>query len=283
MNSGAGRRQPVLPQLARNSSLCRQLKFATIVSPFKGYHYQENIGIADSISKARGHGEGRAPTIIQRNVAGLSLNSVAETLGLYYVDFADKTYTFSATGGLTWCALYQFNVMPPTEHGMFSNKWLDINVADQGMCFYWQPGPNRVVVTWSNGILQETLATNEPLVANRAYLILCRHWGSSLKKAELWVDGRLNAANNATGSWPSYNAANPSDLYLLRDWSSNTANGRIYMAGMWARPLDTSEITRLATNPYAMWQPEYPVLGRGFPHPNQCLCCGFLPSFYGMG
>jgi hypothetical protein len=283
MDSGRGRRQPVLPQLARNSSLCRQLKFAAIVPPFKGYHYVENIGIADSISKARGHGEGRNPGLIKKAVAGYSLDSVAANYGLYYVDYADKTYTFSATGGLTWCALYQFNEMPPGEHGMFSNKWLDINIVDQGMCFYWQPAPSRVVVTWSNGVAQETLSTTTALVANRAYFILCRHWGSGLKKAELWMDGKLEAANYATASWPSYNAANPSDLYLLRDWSSNTANGCIYMASMWARPLATSEIARLSANPYGLWQPEYPVLGRPFGTPNQCLCGGFLPSFYGLG
>jgi hypothetical protein len=147
---------------------------------------------------------------------------------------------------------------------------------------------NKFEFSYCNGVATQSILSALTPVVGVTYVIVGRHWGNNaLSRAELWVNGKLEAVNAAPATYPAYKKDPP--LCFFGDTGSGdpTGNEEASMGGLWDRPLTTTEIQLLTVNPYVLWGPPgspqgLPFAGGGGSLVN-CGCCGWPISAFGMG
>jgi hypothetical protein len=147
---------------------------------------------------------------------------------------------------------------------------------------------NKFEFSYCNGVTTQSILSASSPVVGVTYNIVGRHWGNNaLTRAELWVNGKLEAVNAAPATYPAYKKDPP--LCFFGDTGSGdpSINGEASMGGLWNRPLSTAEIQALNVNPYLLWGPPGAPAGLPFAPAGgggiSCGCCGWPISEFGMG
>lgn len=256
MLAGYGRRQPVNPPPHRAHALWRHCKYAFCAAPWNGWERIHTAAGMDNVTRGLGRmwNGTNAPGSIGN--AGKALNSTGADSFVwedfdYIMDNKHGVFRWIDSGGASIACLFRLNSIPAADRPIFTKRFGN-QFYFHGLSFFYDVATSRFRFYWCDATTQEFLASDFAPVANKTYLLVGTHTGSMGRKAEFWIDGKRVAVNNATGSYPAYEADPP--LALFYDSQNGIGDGRAFMAGLWGRPLATSEINALSTDPYIMWK-----------------------------
>lgn len=295
----SGNIQRALPVGYRARSLWRGCRWAMNVRPFFGREQNGPWCCLDSRSRNAGRLRGTVgSTIINAQKGGILVNSNgggAAGTDLAWEDWQWNAipqlgiYMWQDTGGMSLAACMKFRTaLPATDVRILTKRFGTAANFHCGALSFSQTSGNKFEFSYCNGVTTQSIFS--ALVPNTTdlYVLVGRHWGNNaLSRAELWVNGKLEATNAAPATYPAYKKDPP--LVFFGDTGSGnpTGNERASMGGLWDRPLTTSEIQMLTVNPYIMWGPPGSPEGLPFAGPGggfvSCGCCGWPISEYGMG
>ncbi len=199
-------------------------------------------------------------------------------LGIYY---------WLDSGGFSLACTMRFVAIPAADGRILTKRFGTTNNFHCGALSFNVAAGNKFEFSYCNGVgaVQSIFGTTTP-VTGVTYNIVGRHWGSTLLKAELWVNGKMEAQNNATATYPAYKKDPPIHFFGDTGSGNPTINAEASMGGLWNRPLTSAEIGALNVNPYVMWG--NPAAPQGLPFGAAgggvgCNCCpGWLCNWNDM-
>jgi hypothetical protein len=271
------------------------------VLPYKGRSQAESRLIRDSETQNTGRFSGTVPvpaTNLRNGGRFVSSNGGgAAGTGVQWDDNQVNAvpqygiYVWQDTGGMSLACTFQFrNALPNSNRRILTKRFGTTNNFHCGALSFNQANGNKIEFSYSNGVgVTQSIFSNLVPAVGVTYNIVGRHWGNNaLSRAELWINGKLEALNAAPATFPAYKKDPPILFFTDTGSGDLTIDGEASMGGLWARPLTTSEIQTLNVNPYVMWGP--PTGPEGLPHGAAgagligCNCCpGWLCNFNGMG
>jgi len=199
-------------------------------------------------------------------------------------------YVWQNTGGMSLACTMQFrNALPNSNRRILTKRFGTTNNFHCGALSFNQTNGNKFEFSYCDGVgnTQSIFSSLTPSVGV-TYNVVGRHWGNNaLSRAELWVNGKMEALNAAPATYPAYKKDPP--ILFFNDTGSGdlTLDGEASMGGLWARPLTTAEIQALNVNPYLLWGPPTAPQGLPFAGPAGgligCNCCpGWLCNWNDM-
>ena len=290
-----GRRQQSLPSPHRNEGLWHGCRWAVNMSPWLGHEQNGPYCVCESNTRNMGRFSGTANgsmTTVRSD--GKTKTSNGGLSGFVWVDYVkiqvpqEGVYSWMNTGGMSLACLVQFRNALPNSNRRVLTKRFGTASNYHGGALSISSG-NLFEFSYCDGSTTQSIFSADTCQLNTSYMIVGKHWGNNaVARAELWVNGNLKATNAAPTTYPYYHSDPP--ITFFNDTGSGDAilDGEAFMGGLWNRPVTTSEIQQLYTNPYTMWTPRSGT--QGLPHgvaPGaiavKCGCCGFLRNWYGMG
>lgn len=198
-------------------------------------------------------------------------------------------YMWQDTGGMSLACCMKFRTaLPGGDVRILTKRFGTAANFHCGALSFNVGAGNKFEFSYCNGVTTQSIFSGLTPNTSDVYVLVGRHWGNNVNnRAELWVNGKLEAFNAAPTTYPAYKKDPP--LVFFGDTGSGNppGNERASMGGLWDRPLTTSEIQRLTTNPYVMWGPPPAPQGLPFAGPAGgvlgCNCCpGWLCSWNDM-
>jgi len=298
MASAANRQQALpVPYFARG--LWRGCRWAVNMNPWRGRTQSGSLMQHDSRDKNRGRLNGTIGAVMSQPKSGgrfMNANGGgAAGTGDTWEDWQWQAipqlgiYMWQDTGGFTLACTMRFvTAIPNSNRRILTKRFGTTNNFHCGALSFDQAGGNKFEFSYCNGVATQSILSALVPTFGVTYNLVGRHWGNNaLSRAELWVNGKLEAVNAAPATYPAYKKDPP--LIFFNDTGSGdlTCNAEASMGGLWNRPLTTAEIQALHTNPYVMWGPPgspegLPFAGGGGSLVN-CGCCGWPISAFGMG
>lgn len=294
MSNPTANRQRALPALYKAKALWRGCKWAVNARPWNGRYQNGPYCLHDSRNKNQGRFRGGLGGVAMAvKNGGKFVSSFGANTDLEWIDYQWQAipqlgiYEWLDTGGMSLACTMQFNVALPAGNKRILTKRFSTIATQHCAAISFAVAGNKFEFSYCDGVVQQSIFSAMSPVAGVSYTVVGRHWGNNaLSRAELWVNGKLEATNAAPATYPKYKKDPP--LVFFGDLASGDGvmNGFASMGGLWMRPLTTSEIQMLYVNPYALWGP--PGAAEGLPFAGAgglvgCSCCpGWLPSFNDM-
>lgn len=298
--ASAANRQQALPTPYNARGLWRGCRWAVNMNPWKGRTQSGSAMQHDSRTKNRGRLNGTIGAVMtQPKSGGRFMNANgggAAGTGDQWDDWQWQAvpqlgiYMWQDTGGLTLACTMRFvTAIPNSNRRILTKRFGTTNNFHCGALSFNQANGNKFEFSYCNGVgVTQSIFSGLVPTFGVTYNLVGRHWGNNaLSRAELWVNGKLEAVNAAPATFPAYKKDPP--LIFFNDSGSGdlTCNAEASMGGLWNRPLTTAEIQALHVNPYQMWGPPQgpeglPFAGGGGSFVN-CGCCGWPISCFGMG
>lgn len=287
--------QRALPFPNRALSLWRGCRYAMNVRPWMGRNQSGPLFAHDSRSKNRGRftgTPGNTNTLIKKG--GRFANSNAGQSNLCWDDIQWNAIPqlgimmWQDTGGMSLACTMQFTgaALPAGNRRILTKRFGTAANFHCGALSFAVAG-NKFEFSYCNGVATQSILSATSPVVGTTYNIVGRHWGNNaLSRAELWVNGKLEAVNAAPATYPAYKKDPP--LCYFGDTGSGdpTVNAVASMGGLWDRPLTTAEIRALNANPYIMWGPPVAPVGMPFSPAggglSGCSCPGWLINWNDM-
>lgn len=299
--ASAANRQQALPSPYFARGLWRGCRWAVNMNPWRGRTQAGSLMQHDSRSRNRGRLNGTIGAVMSQPKSGgrfMNANGGgAAGTGDTFDDVQWQAipqlgiYMWQDTGGFTLACTMRFvAAIPNSNRRILTKRFGTAANFHCGALSFNQANGNKFEFSYCNGVTTQSIFSGLVPTFGVTYNLVGRHWGNNaLSRAELWVNGKLEAVNAAPATFPAYKKDPP--LIFFNDTGSGdlTCNAEASMGGLWNRPLTTTEIQTLNTNPYVMWGPPaspegLPFAGGGgFPFCG-CRCGGpFVVSWYGMG
>lgn len=293
--ASAANLQCSLPSPYRARSLWRGCRWAMNVRPWVG-RYQNGPNCTHD---SRTHNLGRfrggvGATSITSQSGGRFVNSNAAGSDLAWDDIQWQPipqlgiYFWQDTGGMSLACSMRFQAALPAGNKRILTKRFGTAANFHCGALSFAVAGNHFEFSYCNGVATQSIISAMSPVAGVTYNLVGRHTGNNANsRAELWVNGKLEAVNAAPATYPAYKKDPPLVFFGDTGSGDGVMNGHASMGGLWDRPLSTREIQSLHANPFIMWGP--PAGPEGLPHGAagagfvSCGCCGWPLSEYGMG
>lgn len=288
--------QRALPAPYRARALWRGCRWATNIRPWIGREQNGPNCVQDSRSRNIGRFRGGVgvPMVSPQN-GGQFVNSNAGSSDLAWEDWQWQAvpqlgiYMWQDTGGMSLACCMQFRTALPGGNKRILTKRFGTAANFHCAALSFAVAGNKWEFSYCDGTNTQSIFSASSPVAGQSYVVIGRHWGNNaLSRAELWVNGKMEAVNAAPATYPKYKKDPP--LVFFGDTASGDGVGNecAAMGGLWDRPLTTSEIQMLTVNPFVMWGP--PAGPEGLPHGggggvlDGCKCGGpWLHAWSGLG
>lgn len=283
---GNGRRQQWLPIPRRNDSLWRACYWAINADYARGaaadYGPAYKV-LRDDITRNKGYLDGGPSYDLTRTYDAGRFVCPGALVDTSIVWGEPNNLWHWSTNCVTMACLMRFNALPSGDSRIIGKLWHTPDLG--GIKIVYAPSlGNHFKLGWSDGVDYDLVQSTTVPTTHQTYLLVGR-FSTNPVRAELWVNGVLEASKNGGRNCIASNATirmflDPTDSPVVP-----VLNAKIAMAGLWGRTLSTSEVTRLNTNPYAMWIPQTTPKGwfMGGGNGPHCQCCpGWLGSFHDM-
>lgn len=288
--------QRALPVGWRARSLWRGCRWAMNVRPWIGREQNGPNCTHDSRSRNMGRFRGGVGVpMVSPQRGGQYVNSNNAASDLSWEDWQWQAipqlgiYMWQDTGGMSLACTMKFrSAIPGTNKRILTKRFGTAANFHCGALSFSQTAGNRFEFSYCDGITtQSVFGTTVPNSVD-IYTLVGRHWGNNaLNRAELWVNGKREGVNVAPATYPAYKKDPPLVFFGDTGSGDGVGNERASFGGLWDRPLTTSEILMLNTNPYIMWGPPPSPEGLPFAGPGGgvigCNCCpGWLCAWNDM-
>ena len=300
MSKPAAQLQRAVPRPYRARAIWRGCKWAVDMRPWLGRSQAGSNFAMDSETVNRGRFSGNVPTPATNNRNGgrfVSSNGGGGAgTGVQWDDNQWQAipqlgiYMWLDTGGMSLACTFQFrNALPNSNRRILTKRFGTAGYFHCGALSFNQTNGNKFEFSYSDGVgnVQSIFSGLVPSVGV-TYNLVGKHTGNNAtKRAELWVNGKLEAVNAAPLTYPAYKKDPPILFFTDTGSGDLTIDGEASMGGLWARPLTTAEVQALNVNPYLLWGPPTSPQGLPFAGPSGgvpgCNCCpGWLGSFNDM-
>lgn len=288
--------QRALPVGYRARALWRGCRWAMNVRPWQGREQNGPNCTHDSRSRNLGRFRGGVgATMTLPKWGGRYASSNAAGTDLAWEDWQWQPipqlgiYMWQDTGGMSLACCMRFSTaIPASNKRILTKRFGTAANFHCGALSFSQTAGNKFEFSYCNGVTTQSIFSGVVPIVSQTYVLVGRHWGNNANsRAELWVNGKLEAVNAAPATYPAYKKDPP--LVFFGDTGSGDSplNGYGAMGGLWDRPLTTAEIQLLTVNPFVMWGP--PVGPEGLPFAggdifNGCKCGGpWLHAWSGLG
>ena len=292
--------QRAVPRPYRARAIWRGCKWAVDIRPWLGRSQAGSNICVDSETSNRGRFSGIVPVPATNNRDGGRFISSAGGgppgfgTGVQWDDNQWQAvpqlgiFQWLDTGGFSLACTFQFRTaLPNSNRRILTKRFGTAANFHCGALSFNQANGNKIEFSYCNGVTTQSIFSGLVPSVGVTYNIVGRHWGNNaLSRAELWVNGKLEAVNAAPNTYPAYKKDPPILFFTDTGSGDNTIDGEASMGGLWARPLTTAEIQALNVNPYLLWGP--PTSPQGFPFAGGgtvpgCNCCpGWLCNWNDM-
>jgi len=287
--------QRALPARYSARAIWRGCRWAFDCRPWSGRNQSGPAFGHDSRTKNKGRFTGTPGSVnVTNRNGGRFASSNAGQTNLCWEDWQWQPipqlgiYMWQDTGGMSLACCMQFRTALPAGNRRILTKRFGTAANFHCGALSFSVATNKFEFSYCNGVATQSILSALTPVVGVTYVIVGRHWGNNaLTRAELWVNGKMEAVNAAPATYPAYKKDPP--LCFFGDTGSGdpTGNEEASMGGLWDRPLTTAEIQLLTVNPYVLWGPPgspqgLPFAGGGGSLVN-CGCCGWPISAFGMG
>lgn len=295
MSRPSAYQQQALPVGYRARSLWRGCRWAVNVRPWNG-RTQPAYCVYDSRSRNLGRFRGSmGSAMVGTRNGGRFVNSNSAGTDWAWEDQQWKAipqlgiYMWQDTGGMTLACCMRFvSALPGSNKRILTKRFGTASNYHCGALSFSQTAGNKFEYSYCDGTTTQSIYSSTSPVAGVTYVIVGRHWGNnSIKRAELWVNGKLEGLNTSPSTYPMYKKDPPLVFFGDTGSGDGVGNEEASMGGLWDRPLTTAEIQQLTRNPYIMWGvPPQPMgLGGGTSGVyDGCRCGGpWLHAWSGLG
>lgn len=299
MSNPSATLQRAVPRPYRARAIWRGCRWAVDIRPWLGRSQAGSNIAMDSETVNRGRFSGTVPNPATNNRNGgrfvSSNGGGAAGTGVQWDDNQWQAvpqlgiYQWLDTGGMSLACTFQFrNALPNSNRRILTKRFGTAANFHCGALSFNQANGNKFEFSYCTGAATQSIFSTTVPTVGVTYNIVGIHWGNNaLSRAELWVNGKLEAVNAAPAAYPAYKKDPPILFFTDTGSGDLTIDGEASMGGLWARPLTTAEIQALNVNPYLLWGP--PAATQGLPHGgggifDGCKCGGpWLAAWSGLG